>query len=424
MATLAIWLVVCFILSLIFSSRPAILASLPILMRLAMPTYASNALIPGFHFAGYMAVVAFIVQCILYWPRMAYTFKKSVFEIFGFSVLMAIMLINTFSPFTPFVDTISNMLVVYTPPFLLYLLIKMAILREGYKALRTMGFAILLMMIPQFFISIQQDATGMRVVYEKYAENVSWWVKDATTGSAIGLVEGHLEFTSLCSAAIALTILIKRPFVQIGAISMLLYSAVLATGRASILISIAISILVIILSSYKIFYKLINLGLMMAAGVVMLLTTNAGERLLSKVENDGSSTELRVEAYRWVWRNYHLFIFGGYPGDRDFRSSGQLGSSLENAYLIQGVHYGLIFGLGLLLFHLLIALRNMKNITGFVVAVGALAVVVSNNTQSGFSSNSVSGYLILIMLGLSSYGFYRNDSRYLKEQDSEFREVG
>lgn len=414
MATLAAWLGICFVISALLASRPALLVTLPILMRIGMPTYASSALLPGLHFAGYMAVAAFLAQCFFYWPRMAYTFRKSLFEVVGFATLMLIMLANTLSEYTPLGDTLSNILVVYVPPFLLYLLIKMVILREGLKGLRFMAFAILLMMVVEFYIAIQQDATGMRVVYEQYAQNVGWWVKDATTGSSIGMVEGHLEFTGLCSAAMALTILIKRPLVQLGAIAMLLYTAVLATGRASLVITVAIAILVVALSNYRVSYKILNYSLMAMAGLVMVFTTNAGQRLVGKVEDDGISTELRVEAYKWIAKNYNLFIFSGYPGDRDFRSSGQLGSSLENAYLIQSVHYGLIFGAALLVFHIVLALRNFRNITGFVIAVGALGVVLANNTHSGFSSNSVSAYLILIMLGLSTYGSIPNQSGYLK----------
>lgn len=63
MATLAAWLGICFVISALLASRPALLVTLPILMRIGMPTYASSALLPGLHFAGYMTVAAFLTQC-------------------------------------------------------------------------------------------------------------------------------------------------------------------------------------------------------------------------------------------------------------------------------------------------------------------------------------------------------------------------
>lgn len=417
MVTLAGWLGICFLISIVLGSRPVLLVTLPILLRLSMPTYASSALVPGLHVAGYLTVVIFLTQAVFYWPRVKRTLNKSVYDIIGFALIASIMMLNTVSPYTPLGATVSNLLVVYVPPFALYLLIKMVVLRNGIKAVKFIAFAVLLQMIAQFIVAIQQDATGRRVVYEAYANNVGWWIKDATTGSSIGFVEGHLEFTAVCSAAIAITIMIKRPLIQLMFMAMIMYTAVMATGRASIAISIATAVLVVIMSRYSVLSKIVNLLAMALAGAAILFTTNAGERLLGKVEDDGASTDLRVEAYKWVFRNYESFIYMGYPGDRDFRSNGQLGSSLENAYLIQSVEYGLVFGVALLLLHISLALRNLKNVYGFVLAAGALGVVLAHNTHSGFSSNSVGGYLIWIMLGLSTIGASKNISGYLNNEN-------
>jgi hypothetical protein len=224
-------------------------------------------------------------------------------------------------------------------------------------------------------------------------------------------VETGLDFAALCAFMVALTYFIRNPIIRWVFIGLYLYGALLGNGRASILAAVITAVVVTLAAKDRILTKLTGIGIM-AGSFVWMLGTEAGQALTTKVEDDGGSSELRKEAYRWVEGHWHLFTFTGYPGSRDFRGSGILGSSLENAYLIVGADYGLITAAVLLALQIFLALRNLRNAAGAVTALGALDMIANNLTNSGFTSNQVGAYLIWIALGFATIGKHFSEYGY------------
>ena len=146
-----------------------------------------------------------------------------------------------------------------------------------------------------------------------------------------------------------------------------------------------------------------------------MYSSEARQSIIEKVNDDGGSNQKRFDALTWVSNNFQHFILTGYPGDQDLRASGQLSSSLENAYLIAAMGYGLIFSAVLIALQLYIVLRNARSIAGGVMGLAALGVIFVNLTNSGFTTNSNSAYLIWIALGLCTVGSWVSTKGYLQE---------
>lgn len=401
-----------FVFALLFASRPVVLVWAPIIVRLFLPSYQANEWFNGPHPAGDMIMVSALVQTIFYWPRVKKVLSSSRLEIAVFSLFCCLIMVNVLSIFNSFTDSLINIAVVYLPPFVLYLLFKMLVLREGAGALRKVAWVMHLAMLGQMYLAIQQNITGHILVFEDTAKAALWQLQgiDEITRSQ-GFVETGLDFAALCAFMVALTYFIRNPIIRWVFIGLYLYGALLGNGRASILAAVITAVVVTLAAKDRILTKLTGIGIM-AGSFVWMLGTEAGQALTTKVEDDGGSSELRKEAYRWVEGHWHLFTFTGYPGSRDFRGSGILGSSLENAYLIVGADYGLITAAVLLALQIFLALRNLRNAAGAVTALGALDMIANNLTNSGFTSNQVGAYLIWIALGFATIGKHFSEYGY------------
>lgn len=412
MALLAGWLLVCFILASVFASRPIWLIATAISIRILVPFYVSNAYIVGLHFAGYLVAATVIMQIILYRPRVARLLLNSKTEISLFAVCVALMLINSVSAYSTTVDTLMNLAIVYFTPFALYLLMKMEFHRLGIHAVNVVSAVFHLTMLYEFWLAIQQDETGEILVYSQITQNALWFQVSDNVGRSYGTLEGGLELSTLCIFAVAMTYWVRNGFLRIALIMAYTYTNLLGNGRAAVFIGLVVAVVVLLTAKSSGTGKILSFitGIL---GFLFLYNSEAGQSIIEKINDDGGSNQKRVDALIWVGKNYQHFIMTGYPGERDLKSSGQLASSLENAYLIAAMGYGLIFAAILIALQLYIILRNSRSVAGFTMGAAALGVIIVNMTNSGFTTNSNSAYLIWIALGMCSVGSWVSARGYM-----------
>lgn len=415
MALLAGWLVLCFVLASAFASRPVWLLSAAIIIRILVPFYASNAWMVGLHMAGYLVVATAIMQVVLYRPRVIRLLLNSKTEIALFSVLIILMLVNSVSVYSSLVRTLMNLAIVYMTPFTLYLLLKMEIHRLGLRAIRIISVPFHLTMLYQFWLAMRQEETGEILVYSQITQNALWFQASENLGRSYGTLEGGLELSTLCIFAIAMTYWVRNSALRIALIMAYTYTNLLGNGRAAVAIGIIVAIAVIVCARSSVVAKIFSV----VAGVfgfLFLYSSEAGQSIIEKINDDGGSNQKRFDALTWVGNNFQHFIMTGYPGDRDLRASGQLSSSLENAYLIAAMGYGLIFSAILIALQLYIVLRNARSLSGAVMGLAAIGVIFVNMTNSGFTTNSNSAYLIWITLGLCTVGSWVSEKGYFQKE--------
>ncbi|MBF0807542.1 hypothetical protein E4U03_02775 [Rothia nasimurium] len=415
MALLAGWLVLCFVLASAFASRPVWLFSAAIIIRILVPFYASNAWMVGLHMAGYLVAATAIMQLVLYRPRVIRVLLNSKTELALFSVLVVLMLVNSVSAYSSIIDTLMNLAIIYLTPFTLYLLLKMEIHRLGLRAIQVISVPFHLTMLYEFWLAMRQEETGEILVYSQIAQNALWFQTSDDLGRSYGTLEGGLELSTLCVFAISMTYWVRNSALRIALIMAYTYTNLLGNGRAAVAIGIVVAIAVIVCARSSATAKIFSI----VAGVfgfLFLYSSEAGQSIIEKMNNDGGSNQKRFDALTWVGNNFQHFIMMGYPGDRDLRASGQLSSSLENAYLIAAMGYGLIFSAILIMLQLYIVLRNARSLSGAVMGLAALGVIFVNMTNSGFTTNSNSAYLIWIALGLCTVGSWVSEKGYFQKE--------
>lgn len=417
MALLAGWLVLCFVLASAFASRPVWLVSAAIVIRILLPFYASNAWMVGLHMAGYLVAATAIMQLVLYRPRVIRVLLNSKTELALFLVLVVLMLVNSVSAYSSIMNVLMNLAIIYLTPFTLYLLLKMEIHRLGLRAIQVISVPFHLTMLYELWLAIRQKETGELLVYTQYSVETLWFQDSSEVGRSYGTLESGLELATLSIFAVGMTYWVKNGLLRTSLIIAYLYLGLLANGRAAMAISIVVALAVILLARSSYFSKAASI-IVALLGAGLLYSSEVGQELISKINDDGGSNQKRFDALTWFSQNYESFIFTGYPGNRDLRGSGQLSSSLENAYLMAGLDYGLIFSGILLSLQFYIVVRNLRNRSAYVMGLAAAGVVVVNMTNSGFISNSISAYLIWIALGLCSVGTWITPNGYLSSARS------
>lgn len=405
----------CFILATMFASRPVWLLSAAIVIRVLVPFYVSNTWMVGLHMAGYLVAATAIMQLILYRPRVARVILNSKVEIFLFFILMLLMLVNSVSAYSSIINVLMNLAIIYLAPFVLYLLLKMEIHRLGLDAIKIISLPFHLVMLYEFWLAVRQEETGEILVYSEITQKALWFQVNDSLGRSYGTLEGGLELSTLCIFAIAMTFWIKNSILRTSLIMIYMYTNLLGNGRAAVFLSIFVAVVVILFSRSSIPSKLFSMVLGVL-GFLFLYSSEAGQSIIEKINDDGGSNQKRMDALYWVSNNFQHFAMTGYSGNRDLRSSGQLSSSLENAYLIAAMDYGLIFSFVLIVLQMYILIRNARSLEGMIMGVGALGVVIVNMTNSGFATNSNSAYLIWIALGICNVGSWVSVRGYLKEE--------
>lgn len=407
------WFFLCFLLAALSAPRPIYLLVGAMVLRLAVPSYASNSYLVGLHLAGYLVVATACIQLVFYWPRVRNLLLKSKFELTCFALCLALMLANALSANSRLLDILMNIAIVYLTPFLFYLLLKMEIHRLGMRALQPLVLALHATMLYELWLALQQRETGQVLVFAQQAQQALWFQGDENAGRSYGTFEGGLELSTVCIFAIGMTYWVRNSYLQVALILAYLNVNLLGSGRAALVLGLGLGLLILLTSKASLLAKTLS-SLLGLGGLIFLYFSEAGETMLQKINDDGGSNQKRLDALHWVGRNFEYFILSGYPGARDLRTAGELSSSLENAYLMVGMDYGLIFTAALLTLQLGIILKNIRSLAGLTMGLTALGIILVNMTNSGFSSNSVSAYLIWIALGLCSVGSWVSPAGYLQ----------
>lgn len=414
MVLLAGWLVLCFTAASVLASRPIWLISAAVAIRILVPFYASNAYMVGLHMAGYLVAATAIMQLILYRPRMVKLLLNSKLEISLFLILTSLMLVNALSTYSSIIAIAMNLAIIYLTPFTLYLLFKMEIHRIGLQAIKVFSWIFHPVMLYQLWLAMQQNETGEIIVYENLAKDSLWALDSTEIGRSFGTLDGGLELSTLGIFAIGMTYWVRSSMLRVLLIMAYLYTSLLGNGRAGVALGIVVAIAVILLAQSSLVSKIFALAVSFL-GFLGLYFSEAGQAIIEKMNDDGGSNQKRIDALAWFGNNFQHFIMTGYPGERDLRSSGQLSSSLENAYLMAALDYGLIFSLVLLILQIGIIVKNLKSRAGFAMGIVAFAVIVVNMTNSGFVTNTNSAYLIWIALGLCSVGTWLSPLGYFRK---------
>lgn len=374
--------------------------------RYFIPSSASVEFVPFLDPSVYLLVVIYAVQSFWNFSRLIRILRIGRIEVIGLLALVLLAAVSILGQGFSLQNVVSEFIRIYLGPVLLYFLVRSICVDDYHngdnKAL-VIVYSYLGFSVAQSVMAIIQEQQQALLVWEDAFRRI-WGGESGGFGRSQGFVETGLSLGSSLVPAIALCAWVRVALLKFGLALLFLYAMVLSSSRAALAVGIMLVIVIAFVSVER--FRVTNILALggATAAVAAFVSSGGAAGLLQKIENDKNSTAKRIEAYSWFLDNMGAFVFTGYQGNRDFRGNRVLSSSLENAFFTASANYGVLFALVVLGLLLFIAIRGLTyGKIAVIASIGLIGMIVVENTNTGFSSLSFSGYALWALAGLCSY---------------------
>ena len=337
------------VLSFTFRRRPAAVLGTALILTFLVPISLQSTYFPGLH----PAIVLILVFAGLYYldgsPRSL-----------GIAPALQVVLMVLAMLSIPSLSALSGALrlsvsIVLAPAA--FVSVAVTAQRRGHGALPNQLAKTLmaLTLINVIFATMQQVVDGPILFTEINESYYEWGV--TSSGRRAGMLGNPLELGLACACAVPLLGRYRGPFLRYGLLLVLLAGCVLAQARSALVVATALSMYLLWTDRRRV--PVVILPMAALASVSAYFVTSLG--LLTQVSgrfyNSSTTDGFRFSAYNWFFRHIHQFLLLGKGPYADPRLTGQLVSSLENAYFVLAYGFGALFGLTLFISHLICARR-------------------------------------------------------------------
>lgn len=409
MRNLALWLIICIAITTLFRHRLYIPTILAVLTFVAVPGQAEGLIMPQLHPGAWFLLVLLPFYLSVDWPAYRDILLRTQVVVVAMLALTAYTSLDLINPSggSSLYQWFGFVLRQMGFPYLIYTMLRAELARTR-RAEPVILWSLFLMGLAQVYLSFLQVSTDGKQGYlwKAYYVRSWWWVDNWHIG--MGTTAHPLQMGIFLAALIPLLSRLRWQSAAFGIGLAYLYGIASATARTATVLAGAAFVYVFIRGSRA----MLRMALVLLLAVPFALTlyrSHAVTVLLAKFRSDGGSTQLRGDALKWVLAHHNEFLVFGYPGSRDLRSAGVLSSSLENAYLMAGLSFGLIFAAALILFHLgmvLAPLRHFRpDLIGYFLA--AAFTMIAFNGSSSFMVGGLEGTTFWVFLALyhaAAYG--------------------
>lgn len=411
MSTLIIWIGLSLVISVVFVRRMHVVLAAVIVVRILVPGVVQNEVMPGLHPSTYLFVCLVMVQ-LVFTPRVFGQVIRSagVWPQAILGGIAAIMMTDVGNPGSAgLLDTAMFVLGIVWAPYYVFVFMRYS-LRSLPGAGKTYLLTFTLLALAEAVLSQLQVATGRPLVWESDFSKITYLTdRIDDLGSAIGTFGHGIQVGVFFAATIPLLALLRSMFLRFTLAAVLLVTVPLAYGRMGLILTVAGFVFLVISGGRKV----LRTVLFATVVVVALLTSIqgiAGEQLLQKFEDDNGSAALRVAAVDWFWEHTADFLTGGYPGSRDLKGAGTLGSSLENGYFMMALMFGILVVAAFVVFMicLLLSQVDIREGESWPGVVSAVLILISINGYSSIGANSIDIHLFWFVLAMASYRSSRN----------------
>ncbi|SFI75685.1 MULTISPECIES: hypothetical protein [Microbacterium] len=284
-------------------------------------------------------------------------------------------------------------------PVTFFVLSRQALADDPRRAQYLTGVLIALVVFEVGLVWLQ-FITGEVLVWESYFSQQWWWSTNLVKVQPIGTFGHWIPVSGFLAASLPFVWVARNPLFRVIVLLSALATIILIGARTGALIAV-VGIAVMILTSLNLRSPARLLGSVLLTGTLsvtayLLITSTFAATLIGKLTNDGTSTSLRGEATKWIAENWTKFFISGYEGDTDLRQSGVLGSSLENAFYMFALRYGVLLTLVLLAMFAVMALRLLPH-TGpykWAAVATSIGVGISFITSGSFGSGDSVGLML------------------------------
>ena len=251
----------------------------------------------------------------------------------------------------------------------------------------------------QALIAILQFATGRTLFWESYMGSYYWWSPTATRVS--GTMGAWLDLALLLAIAVPLAWVIRRIWLRISVVTLLIIGIILSQSRFALVVGIGCMLILIFLSKMRLSARILSILVTFVLGWT-ILSSDLVAGITNRFTADTLSFVARAQASTYVWENIWAQPWhgSGFGANGLTRSSGLI-SSFENGYLMYAWDIGIFFTLVLfaaLASPLLIGAMRGTIVPGAWLALATALVLIG--TYSGFQTPGPAAWLTLTMVGV------------------------
>ncbi|SEJ17544.1 hypothetical protein SAMN04487917_104127 [Arthrobacter sp. yr096] len=410
MSTLIIWIGLCLVFSVVFVRRMHFVLAAVIVVRILVPGVVQNEVMPGLHPSMYLFLCFVLVQ-LAFAPSIFGRVIRSagVWPQAILGGIAAVMMTDVGNPGSAgLLDTTMFVLGIVWAPYYVFVFMRYSI-RSAPAAGKVFLVTFVLLGLAEAVLSQIQVATGRPLVWESDFSRIWLNGTQSELGAAIGTFGHGIQVGVFFAALMPLLALIRSMFLRFALAAVLLVTVPLAYGRMGLILTIVGFVFLVIIGGRRILRSVL-LATAVAVALLVSIQGVAGEKLLHKFEDDNGSAALRVAAFDWFWEHTSEFFTGGYPGSRDLKGMGTLGSSLENGYFMMALMFGILVVVAFFVFMacLLLGHFKIKERDSWPGVAAAALIIVSINGYSSIGGNSIDIHLFWFVLAMASYRSSRN----------------
>ena len=391
------WLAVCLLIVLFCRRNISLLASIGLIMYLAVPSVARGVFVGSgspMHPATIFVVVAVFWVLLTKIQVLGATAVASIGRALLLLVLALHAILLTFIG-TGSLGQLFNSLI---GPMLLLGLVAASVTVGGREASLACAKVILVGALFQALLGLIQVVVGRPIFYESQYSKFYWFDSEEFS-RALGTLDSALDLALLLVIAIPLTVFIQANVARIGAVALLLAGVFATQSRLGVVLALA-GTLYVAMSGETLKARLVT-----ALGVVTcgfgLLLSRFGQDFLERAGNATGSTMRRSEATDYIIDNvFNKFLIGGgFNSSFSLRSGGILGSSLENGFAMYAFDFGWLASAGILIVLSVISGRCLiKKV--YHGAVSMLVMITMLAGYSSFMTQSASGAIMFFVAGV------------------------
>jgi hypothetical protein len=405
LSTLIVWIGLSLVFSVVFVRRMHIVLAAVIVVRILVPGVVQNEVMPGLHPSTYLFLCFILVQ-LAFSPAIFGRVIRSagVWPQAIIGGIAAVMMTDVGNPGSAgLLDTTMFVLGIVWAPYYVFVFMRYSI-RSIPGAGRAFLVTFTVLAVAEAVLSQIQVATGRPVVWESDFSRI--WLTGTVSelGAAIGTFGHGIQVGVFFAALMPLLAMIKPMLLRFTLAAVLLVTVPLAYGRMGLILTVVGFVFLVIIGGRKVLRSILFAAVVLAALLVSIQGV-AGEKLLRKFEDDNGSAALRVAAFDWFWEHTAEFFTGGYPGSRDLKGVGTLGSSLENGYFMMALMFGILVVVAFFIFMmcLLIGQTDIRERQSWPGAAAAALIIVAINGYSSIGGNSIDIHLFWFVLAMASY---------------------
>lgn len=286
----------------------------------------------------------------------------------------------------------------FIAPFLLVLVFRLS--TRWAPVSRSIARGIIVIALVQVALSAMAIINGGPLFYaEQFSAAYQWFSPSLTR--ALGTTDHPLVLSLFLASTIPLLAVIRSALLQLGLLVVLTSGLLLTESRTGLLAGLFGVVFLTLRRGRSIGYRVVIIAGAGAAAAVLLSGTIAQD-VLGKFSEDGGSSFVRGVALEAFVSRWGDFVSSGWGNDGAtlFRAQMGLPSSLESAFLIFSVNYGIVFTVLYFGLALILIFAKGKSLSG--ARVSAVIALVLVQSFSSLGTNSASAVILWAFVALST----------------------